>query len=353
MKGQAMRAQLRLLVLSSAITALVASTSIKAASISVQMGDPQKPGAVSSIWRSPTGGVVHDFEIPVQSSMTSSDLAVATLHALHGVPGVDPASATVVGDQVNVNSTPLLDSLDGVLPGGSIYWSTGTTAQDSVRLSSPDISHATIEAAGHFEPFYQPFQPAIFTAGIVTDVGVLSTNISSQELNFQTDGPIICQALFQRLAPRAPQYGAQINYAGDRLEIYFDPAYTVTQGGIIFGTTSPSQGYSGTITTPPILPPIPLPGDYNGDSTVDGADYPWWRKKVGTTDSLSNDLIGGIIGAAHYDQWRSNFGQRANLGLVADPNTIVPEPGTFLLCSWAAAAAVLRRRVAPQVPSGH
>jgi hypothetical protein len=44
------------------------------------------------------------------------------------------------------------------------------------------------------------------------------------------DDPLICQALFQRLAPRAPQYGAQINYAGDRLDVYFDPSYTVTQG---------------------------------------------------------------------------------------------------------------------------
>ena len=54
--------------------------------------------------------------------------------------------------------------------------------------------------------------------------------IVAPELQFQTEGPIICQALFQRLAPRAPQYGAQINYAGDRLDIYFDPAYTVTTG---------------------------------------------------------------------------------------------------------------------------
>src|SRR6185295_15278885 len=68
-----------------------------------------------------------------------------------------------------------------------------------------------------------------------------------QELNFQTDGPIICQALFQRLAPRAPQYGAQINYAGDRLEVYFDPAYTVAHGGIIFGTTSLTPGVYGSL----------------------------------------------------------------------------------------------------------
>ncbi len=112
---------------------------------------------------------------------------------------------------------------------------------------------------GFFDPFDRVGLPAVFTAGIVTDVGELTERISAQELNFQTDGPIICQALFQRLAPRAPQYGAQINYAGDRLEVYFDPAYTVTQGGIIFGTTSPSPGCTGTVSpesTPPPATPL-------------------------------------------------------------------------------------------------
>jgi len=107
-------------------------------------------------------------------------------------------------------------------------------------------------------------QPAIFTAGIVTDVGELTAQISAQELNFQTEGPIICQALFQRLAPRAPQYGAQIN-AGDRLEIYFDPAYTVTQGGVVFGTNSLSPGCEGAIVLPPRNP---CPEDINGDGQV-------------------------------------------------------------------------------------
>jgi hypothetical protein len=108
-----------------------------------------------------------------------------------------------------------------------------------MKLLTPEINQGTIAAAGHFQPFFEPGLPAIFTAGIVTDVGELTVQVSAQELSFQTDGPIICQALFQRLAPRAPQYGAQINYAGDRLEVYFDPAYTVTQGGIIFARSRP------------------------------------------------------------------------------------------------------------------
>jgi hypothetical protein len=124
---------------------------------------------------------------------------------------------------------------------------------------------------GVFPPMNYQNQPAVFTAGIVTDVGELTAQVSASELNFQTDGPIICQALFQRLAPRAPQYGAQINYAGDRLEVYFDPAYTVTQGGIIFGTTSQGQGAQGFMIVPPPQPPQIL-GDMNGDGVANGAD---------------------------------------------------------------------------------
>jgi hypothetical protein len=139
----------------------------------------------------------------------------------------------------------------GLSPGDRLRCDVGNTAEvDRIQftLASAGESHFI----GHFDPMNtRRTQPAIFTAGIVTDVGVLSAQVSAQELSFQTDGPIICQALFQRLAPRAPQYGAQVNYAGDRLEVYFDPAYTVTQGGIIFGTDSPSQGCGGSMVVPP------------------------------------------------------------------------------------------------------
>jgi len=122
--------------------------------------------------------------------------------------------------------------------------------------------------AVRFEPFDPLRQPAYFTAGIVTDVGELTVRVSSQELNFQTEGPIICQALYDRLAPRAPQYGAQINYAGDRLDIYFAPAYTKQQAYVVFGTTSPTPGCSGAIQ----LPPAHVKGDLNCDGVVNNFD---------------------------------------------------------------------------------
>ncbi|HEX2476465.1 MAG TPA: hypothetical protein VHK01_17055, partial [Lacipirellulaceae bacterium] len=79
-----------------------------------------------------------------------------------------------------------------------------------------------------------------------------------------------------------------------------------------------------------------LPGDYNGDGSVDAADYVVWRKNDGTQPS--------------YDTWRANFGRTAGSGSGATgsasasgttagwappegwaSSAAVPEPGTLLL----------------------
>jgi hypothetical protein len=74
-----------------------------------------------------------------------------------------------------------------------------------------------------------------------------------------------------------------------------------------------------------------LAGDYNGNGTVDAADYVLWRKNVGTTNPLANDLIGGTIGNAQYNQWRAHFGQTAGSGSGTSTIAASPEPTTLLL----------------------
>ena len=77
---------------------------------------------------------------------------------------------------------------------------------------------------------------------------------------------------------------------------------------------------------------VSLPGDYNGDGSVDAADYVVWRKNDGTNNTLPNDLIGGTIGPAQYNQWRANFGQSVGNGSLSD--AAVPEPASALRLSW-------------------
>lgn len=197
-----------------------------------------KPGTVTITYTLPPNAPVkHEIEIP--RAMTAEEKARFIAADLLRW---DPA-----GRYAALGSTVTMIKDERI----TVEVSSGTTQEAKDILSCAVPGDSVCSFTGFFDPFDPNRQPAIFTAGIVTDVGELTARVSAQELNFQTDGPIICQALFQRLAPRAPQYGAEINYAGDRLEIYFDPAYSVTQGGVVFGTTSPSPGASGTLALAP------------------------------------------------------------------------------------------------------
>ena len=68
--------------------------------------------------------------------------------------------------------------------------------------------------------------------------------------------------------------------------------------------------------------PQSVEGDYNGDGTVDAADYVLWRK---TRAASGGDPAG-------YDTWRTNFGAASgavrNLAAVPEPASI----GLLLLC---------------------
>lgn len=210
------------------------------------------PG-VTSIELLPSGEVLN-MELAAQlNAEQKRDKWVSMLR--QQAPEYDPA---VVG--------PGSFALNSFSPGSSVRFATGTTAESLDGLRTAGVREAQVAFANAFNPFDGQGQPAVFTAGIVTDVGELTAQISAAELNFHTDGPMICQALFQRLAPNTPPLGAHINFAGDRLEIYFDPAYTVLPSGITFGTTSLTSGCFGEITLP--CPP----GDLDCDSDVDQAD---------------------------------------------------------------------------------
>lgn len=153
--------------------------------------------------------------------------------------------------------------------GTKVTFDAGKTGEKKDEVVSEAAKSAEITFSGlHYQPFDTEGLPAVFTAGIVTDIGELTAEVSAEELMFQTDGPVICQALFQRLAPQAPMFGAGIQFGGDRLIIQFDPTLTVEQGGITFGTTSPSQPVVGSLETLP----APCIGDINGDGSIDLTD---------------------------------------------------------------------------------
>ncbi|TWT87304.1 hypothetical protein Mal64_28420 [Pseudobythopirellula maris] len=86
--------------------------------------------------------------------------------------------------------------------------------------------------------------------------------------------------------------------------------------------------------------PVGMPGDYNDDGSVDGADFTVWRDHMhASAGSLPNDMIGGAIGDGHLQLWRDHFGESMPHGAAT-----VPEPTAALLLLAAAGAAWSKRR---------
>ncbi|WP_425395367.1 LamG domain-containing protein [Aeoliella sp.] len=87
-----------------------------------------------------------------------------------------------------------------------------------------------------------------------------------------------------------------------------------------------------------------LPGDFNGDSVVNLADYTVWRNNLGGSESALNDngSGNGTVGAEDYTLWKQNFGSSGAVSAVA--TATVPEPrGALLLGLLMAGAAVVLR----------
>lgn len=80
------------------------------------------------------------------------------------------------------------------------------------------------------------------------------------------------------------------------------------------------------------VPALGLTGDYNGDGTVNIADYTVWRDNLGADESV---LLGpgdgsGTVDAGDYTEWKTNFGATVNPGAQVGTATI-PEPSSWLV----------------------
>jgi mannan endo-1,4-beta-mannosidase len=84
-----------------------------------------------------------------------------------------------------------------------------------------------------------------------------------------------------------------------------------------------------------------LPGDDNGDDTVNSADYTVWRDAMtaGST-SLPNDLTPGEVNDFDFEVWRTFFGQSLGGGAGA---AAVPEPASLTLFLMATFWLIARR----------
>jgi hypothetical protein len=88
--------------------------------------------------------------------------------------------------------------------------------------------------------------------------------------------------------------------------------------------------------------------DYNGNGTVDAADYVVWRKSLGQIGSeLVADGNGNrLVETGDYELWRVNFGKSAIVRPVSigssSVGTAAPEPSTALFVALAIVIVILR-----------
>ena len=117
--------------------------------------------------------------------------------------------------------------------------------------------------------------------------------------------------------------------------------------------TSPDSGMSWTTSTlnPPqfsVISGLAAIGDYNGDGTVDAADYTVWRDTLGSTTDLrangnNSGASAGIIDQADYDYWERNFGRTIGSGASDIGGGAVPEPSTLSLIVVGCMVSLLAR----------
>ena len=88
---------------------------------------------------------------------------------------------------------------------------------------------------------------------------------------------------------------------------------------------------------PPI--PVPIPGDYNDNGTVDAADYVLWRSGGPLMNEVHNP---GTVTSEDFDEWCARFG---NTSTPAAGTALagVPEPASLLAAMLAIAWALISR----------
>jgi hypothetical protein len=93
-----------------------------------------------------------------------------------------------------------------------------------------------------------------------------------------------------------------------------------------------------------------LPGDFDEDHRVDGADFLAWQRSFGSTTNLAADAsLNGTVDADDLAIWKQNLGR----GWPASAAIATPEPTTFALIAWSLLALNLRTsRELPTIKTG-
>jgi hypothetical protein len=165
----------------------------------------------------------------------------------------------------------------------------------------------------------------------------LSTSVQTlREIALDKDGNLFMSAFGGSSDP-----GGKIEFLSD---VVSNPAALTDNSTVNWYVSATSSSFNGLDIG--FGPEVALPGDFNGDGSVDAADYTVWRDNLGAADESSLNGNGdGVNGVdqADYDLWKSQFGAPGSGGGSLTAGA-VPEPTSVMLLAVGLAAAWLGRR---------
>jgi hypothetical protein len=150
-----------------------------------------------------------------------------------------------------------------------------------------------------------------FNYGIVHEFPMVVTGTSTDGRTFEGDLLSGTQYMFQwTIEPQNSlplRWDGQVAWMGGRIEV------------------SEIEGAD--------LVPLP-PGDYNGNGSVDTADFVIWRKALGQSNMTPSGFLAdgdgdGQVDQDDYNLWREHYGETSVIGPLSAAG--VPEPATWLM----------------------
>jgi len=150
--------------------------------------------------------------------------------------------------------------------------------------------------------------------------------VGSSLLTFDSGHDVISSVISHELG-----HNLGLNHTANGTANLMSPNGTTQQ----LNTTQIATARASTFTH--VFSPL-IPGDYNKNGAVDGADYVVWRNTVNQTGSglAADGNLNGVIDTADYNIWRTDFGTRGAVGAGAGNEgaslgtAVVPEPGYLI-----------------------
>ncbi len=184
-------------------------------------------------------------------------------------------------------------------------------------------------APGNYDNYTQWVYQANDTLTIVRDKGPVVPGIVSYALS--PDGHEL-----EMCAPFKGFLKDTGNNPNMALGKTLDVSFSLEASGELFAPPG-SNGTWASDTGAPIVSyslGSPVPGDYNGNGSVDAADYVLWRNGGPLLNEVDTP---GTVNAADYTEWRTRF-DNSGAGSGAALSAAVPEPDTALLMMVGASA---------------